>query len=411
MLPGFKTFLHTEAHTKEKNIPFYLKWVADGYDFLNINHDIIPSTEQRKEFLKHLATKFEDWQIKQADNALRLYIFYLSRKENKNSYAPEFHDETWAVLTEKMRESLRLKHRSYSTEKSYLNWLKKFRDFYYNKNPHTLDSAGLRDFLSHLSVSLRVSSSTQNQALNSLVYFYRYALEKNIDSELALVRARKSQRLPVVLTKKEVYEIFEQMSGLPKLLVKLTYGCGLRLRECLRLRIKDIDPEKNLIIVRAGKGDKDRVTLLPESLKDDLIVHMNDVRKLYEKDREREVSGVFLPNALARKYPNADKEWSWFWLFPSKSLSVDPRTHSVRRHHFHPSSLQTAFRNAVKKTGISKPASIHSLRHSFATHLLEGGYDIRTVQELLGHKNLQTTMIYTHVAQRNSLRVRSPLDE
>jgi integron integrase len=411
MFAGFKDFLQTEAHAKDKYIPFYLKWVIEGYDFLNIRDDIIPTGEQRKKFLIYLRKKYEDWQIKQADDALRLYIFYLSRKQNANSLNPGFYSETWNVLTEKMQESLRLKHRSYSTETTYLNWLKKFRKFYYNKNPHNLGSTELRDFLSHLSVSLKVSSSTQNQALNALVYFYRFSLEKDIDNEIALVRARKSKRLPVVLTKKEVNEIFEQMSDVPKLLAKLIYGCGLRLQECIRLRIKDIELEKNLLIVRAGKGDKDRVTVLPESLKGSLIAHMAEVRNLYEKDREREVSGVFLPNALDRKYPNAGREWSWFWLFPSKSLSVDPRSHTVRRHHFHPSSLQTAFRKAVNKTGIAKPASIHSLRHSFATHLLEGGYDIRTVQELLGHKNLQTTMIYTHVAQRNVLRVRSPLDE
>jgi integron integrase len=190
----------------------------------------------------------------------------------------------------------------------------------------------------------------------------------------------------------------------------LIYGCGLRILECLSLRIKDIDIEQGIVIIRAGKGDKDRRTVLPESLKDDLISHCAEVRSLYDKDRKNEIKGVYLPGALEKKYPNAGKEWGWFWLFPSKSLSVDPRTLIVHRHHMHPASLQKAFKTAVADAGITRPSSVHTLRHSFATHLLENGYDIRTIQELLGHRNLQTTMIYTHVATKNILGVRSPLD-
>jgi integron integrase len=214
-----------------------------------------------------------------------------------------------------------------------------------------------------------------------------------------------------VLTFREVQNIFDHLSGTPRLMAMLTYGCGLRLQECLRLRIKDINLEQNILMVRSGKGDRDRRTVLPETLKDDLIHHMGEVRALFDRDRKENVGGVWLPGALEKKYPNAGKEWSWFWLFPSKSLSVDPRALAVRRHHMHPGSLQTAFKVALGKAGIAKPASVHTLRHSFATHLLENGYDIRTVQELLGHKNLQTTMIYTHVTTKNILGVRSPLDK
>ena len=213
-----------------------------------------------------------------------------------------------------------------------------------------------------------------------------------------------------MLTIKEVNNIFDEMSGLYRLMAMLIYGCGLRLQECLNLRIKDVDIEQGFVIVRSGKGDKDRRTVLPESLKDDLVCHISAVREIYEKDRRDDLNGVYLPDALERKYPNAGKEWGWFWLFPSKSLSVNPRTRIVRRHHTHPAALQRAFKAAVTKAGITKPASIHTLRHSFATHLLEKGYDIRTVQELLGHKYLHTTMIYTHVAKRNILGVKSPLD-
>lgn len=194
-------------------------------------------------------------------------------------------------------------------------------------------------------------------------------------------------------------------------MAKLIYGCGLRLQECLGLRIKDIDLNQKIVIVRSGKGDKDRRTVLPESLKDDLTRHIADVKSLYDKDRKDNINGVWLPGALERKYPNAGKEWAWFWLFPAKSLSVDPYANFVRRHHAHPASLQKAFYDAPGKAGIAKQASVHTLRYSFATHLLENGYDIRTIQELLGHANLQTTMIYTHVASKNVLSVRSPLDK
>lgn len=208
----------------------------------------------------------------------------------------------------------------------------------------------------------------------------------------------------------EVHAIFDELSGTHRLMAMLIYGCGLRLSECLNMRIKDIDLEQSIVIVRAGKGDKDRRTILPESIKDDLIRHISNVRALYEQDRKEDINGVYLPGALERKYLNAGKEWRWFWLFPSKSLSVDPCEYTVRRHHMHPASLQKAFKTAVAKADITKQASVHTLRHSFATHLLEKGYDIRTIQELLGHRNLQTTMIYTHVASKNILGVKSPLD-
>lgn len=235
-------------------------------------------------------------------------------------------------------------------------------------------------------------------------------LDKNIEGEISAVRARQNRRLPVVLTVKEIEKIFSGMSGANLLMTKLIYGCGLRLHECLQVRVKDIDFEQNMVIIRSGKGDKDRRTVLPEAIRQELIAHLNQVKALYEKDREVKLNGVQLPGALERKYPNAGKEWAWFWLFPSKSLSIDPQTGIVRRHHVYHDAMQRAFKVAVMKSRITKQASVHTLRHSFATHLLEKGYDIRTIQELLGHRNLQTTMIYTHVATKNILGVRSPLD-
>ncbi|OHB70284.1 MAG: hypothetical protein A2W17_07860 [Planctomycetes bacterium RBG_16_41_13] len=333
-----------------------------------------------------------------------------SLQKNAPVNSPEAESE-WSLLESRTKEALRLRHRSYSTEKTYITWLRSFRGFINEKTPSQLTNGNIQDFLRSLAVERRVSPSTQNQALNALIFVYRHVLEKDIgDKELNAVRAVYKRRLPTVLTAREAHAIFDHLPGIHRLMAMLTYGCGLRLQECLSLRIKDIDLEQNIVVVRAGKGDKDRRTMLPESLKDDLIAHISGIRGLYDQDREMDMNGVYLPGVLEKKYPNAGKEWGWFWLFPSKSLSVDPRTHTVRRHHMHPASLQKAFKTAVTKTGITKQASVHALRHSFATHLLESGYDIRTIQELLGHSNLQTTMIYTHVASKNILSVRSPLD-
>jgi len=328
-----------------------------------------------------MGKKYEEWQVNQADTALRLYDYFLSKNLSPSGEI-SIHQETWEQLDQKMREALRLRNRSFSTEKTYLLWLRSFKDFVRGKEPDQLEGIDLQDFLSQLAVEKKVSPSTQNQALNAIVFLYR----------------------------KEIQDIFNLMSGTPRLMAMLIYGAGLRLQECLQLRVKDIDLEQSTLIVRSGKGDKDRRTILPETLKDNLIKHLSEIRSFYDQDRKNEIAGVWLPGALEKKYPNVGKEWGWFWVFPSKSLSVDPRGNTVRRHHVHPAALQKAFKTAVIKAGITKQASVHTLRHSFATHLLEKGYDIRTIQELLGHRNLQTTMIYTHVASKNVLGVRSPLD-
>ncbi|MEW6410442.1 MAG: integron integrase [Nitrospirota bacterium] len=411
MLEQFRNFLSLKGRIQSKYIPFYLKWVTDCYRFFDIPLSNLTTNEQKSQFLKHLSKSHEDWQVNQADNALRLYSYFLSRSspdENVHFSATRIND--WKTIKKKTIEAIRLRHRSYSTEKTYLAWLRQFQGFVKNKNPNDLDGKTLQDFLSYLAVEKKVSSSTQNQALNAIVFVFRHVLDKDIEDEITSVRAHRRRRLPVVLTIKEVNNIFDEMSGIQRLMAMLIYGCGLRLQECLNLRIKDVDIEQSIVIVRSGKGDKDRRTVLPEILKDELIHHISSVRELYEQDRRDKANGVYMPGALEKKYPNAGKEWGWFWLFPSKTDSIDPRTRIVRRHHTHPAALQRAFKNAVIKAGIAKQASIHTLRHSFATYLLEKGYDIRTIQELLGHKNLQTTMIYTHVASRNILGVRSPLD-
>jgi integron integrase len=306
---------------------------------------------------------------------------------------------------------MRLHHRSVSTEKTYVGWLRGFRRFIGGKEPGDLEGRDLQDFLSYLAVEKHIATSTQNQALNAVLFLFRHVLGKDIDYTLDAVRARQKRHLPVVLTPQEVHAIFARMEGIAALLARLIYGSGLRVSEALGLRVQDVDFEQNLVIVRSGKGDKDRRTMLPEILKTDLLQHRAEARVLHDHDRKNGVNGVWLPGALERKYPNAGKEWGWFWLFPAKGLSVDPRSLDVRRHHLLPGSLQKAFKSAVTQSGITKRASVHTLRHSFATYLLEKGYDIRTIQELLGHQNVQTTMIYTHVAKKNILGVKSPLDE
>jgi len=409
MLNQFKEYLLQQGTIQSHHVLYYVKWVADCYAFLDAPDSSVINSDQKKHFLVHMAKSHEEWQVKQADTALRLYQYFLSQELKASATATGTSGE-WKTLEERLREALRLRQRSYSTEKTYTTWVRGFRAFVNDKEPKLLEGRDLQDFLSHLAVEKRVSPSTQNQALNAIVFFYRHVLDKDIEGEISAVRARQRRRLPVVLTAKEVKSLFDRMKGVHRLMAMLIYGCGLRLQECLGLRIKDIDLEQNLIMIRAGKGDKDRRTVLPEALKDDLIHHIAGVRTLYDQDRSKNLNGVALPDALERKYPNAAKEWRWFWLFPSKSLSVDPRTHVVRRHHIHPAALQKAFKTAIAEVGMTKQASVHTLRHSFATHLLENGYDIRTIQELLGHRNLQTTMIYTHVATKNILGVKSPLD-
>jgi integron integrase len=272
------------------------------------------------------------------------------------------------------------------------------------------DETDVRDFLSHLAVRQRVSSSTQNQAFNALLFLFREVLKINLQYLSKTVRAKRGSKMPVVLTQDEVKRLLDEIGGRDLLIIQILYGTGMRLMELARLRVQDIDFGLNSIIVRAGKGDKDRMTIMPEFVKESLKEHLSRVRNLHEKDLEMEHGEVYLPEGLDRKYPNAGKEWRWQYAFPSATLSVDPRTGKVRRHHISPSSIQKIVAAAVKKAGIAKHASVHTLRHSFATHLLMNGVNIREVQELLGHKNIDTTMIYTHVLRNMSKAPESPLD-
>ena len=315
-------------------------------------------------------------------------------------------------LLDQVRDVIRRKHFSIRTEQSYVDWVRRFILFHNKRHPREMAEAEVTEFLTHLARDGRVAASTQNQALSALLFLYKQVLKQEIGWLEGVERAKRPARMPVVLTRDEVHKIFAHLHGTPRLMAGLLYGSGLRLMECVRLRVKDVDFGYARIVVRDGKGAKDRVTMLPVNLAKPLERHLQKVRAQYEEDLEAGFGSVFLPNAIARKCPRAEKEWAWQYVFPSSRLSFDPRSPAgaKQRHHIDETLLQDAVKKAVRASGVNKPATCHTLRHSFATHLLENGYDIRTVQELLGHKDVSTTMIYTHVLNRPGIGVKSPLD-
>jgi integron integrase len=309
-----------------------------------------------------------------------------------------------------LRERLRARHYSLQTEHAYVQWVRRFIEFTDFRHPKELGGKDVERFLTHLALKRRVAASTQNQALAALLFLYREVLQSKLPWLESVVRAKRPQHLPIVLSPDEVRRIFEKLSGTELLIARLLYGSGLRLSECLRLRAKDVDFRYRQITVRDGKGQKDRVTMLPDSVARDLADHVERARALHRSDRDSNRPGVSLPFALRRKYPAASTSWSWFFVFPARGFSRDPNGTGLVRHHAHPKHVQRAVQRAVWAAGIGKPASCHTFRHCFATHLLASGYDIRTVQELLGHSDVKTTMIYTHVLNRGGRGVRSPLD-
>lgn len=313
-------------------------------------------------------------------------------------------------LLDQVRDALRLKNYAYSTEKTYVDWIERFIRFHKLRHPREMNAPEIEDFLTDLAVKQNVSPSTQNQALSALLFLYRHVLHIELNGRINIVWAEKDKRLPVVLTKSEVQQVIAKMSGLHQMQVKLLYGSGMRLMECMRLRIKDVDFERNQITLRDTKGNEDRVTMLPQSIVPALRQHLVTVKQWHEADLAIGNGKVELPFALARKYPNAEREWIWQYVFPAEKHSVDPRSKVVRRHHLDESGLQKAVRRAAQEAKIPKHVTPHIFRHCFATHLLEAGYDIRTVQELLGHKDVATTQIYTHVLNKGPSAVRSPLD-
>jgi integron integrase len=313
-------------------------------------------------------------------------------------------------LFQEIQFRIRARHMSLRTEKTYIHWIRRYIKFHRFRHPREMGGPEVEDFLTNLAVKNQVSASTQNQALAAILFLYRDVLEIDLPWLVDVIRAKRPQRLPVVLTREEVRQVLERLSGTQRLVASMLYGSGMRLGECLQLRVKDLDLSRRELLIRDAKGQKDRITVLPDSLIPQLRSHLEYVKLGYDTDRNENHPGISLPFALRRKYPNAATSWAWYWVFPSPSFCLDAYSHELVRQHLHPQNIQRAVKLAVRATGITKPASTHTFRHCFATHLLEDGYDIRTVQELLGHSDVKTTMIYTHVLNRGGRGARSPLD-
>lgn len=314
-------------------------------------------------------------------------------------------------LMDQMREALRSRHYSHRTEEAYCHWVKRFIYFHHVRHPAEMGEAEINAFLTHLAVVGRVSASTQNQALAAILFLYRHVIGREVGTLDEVVRARKPVRLPVVMTREEVRAVLGQLSGDKWLMASFMYGSGLRLMECIRLRVQDLDFQRGEVLVRDGKGGNDRVTMLPESLEASTKEHLVKVRAIHKNDVADGWGRVQMPDALDRKYPNAPYDWRWQWVFPQEKRWKNAKTGEEGRHHIHETVLQRAVKEAVHRAGIVKHVGCHTFRHCFATHLIEGGYDIRTVQELLGHRDVSTTMIYTHVLNKGGRGVRSPIDE
>lgn len=422
-LERFAEFLLKQQLVPESKARFYVHWVRK---FLGqgISVPVASLDDRIAGFLKSMEADglYKDWQVAQAEQALRLYFVNFKTDANWSTPAvptltsnPDGAFAGMATL-EAVRTQLRLKHYSYTTEKTYLDWIRKFFVYLKETGRGTPDGAAhlspdrVRDYLAYLATRKEVAASTQNQAFNALLFLYREVLRQDLGELGRGVRAKRGPKLPVVLTVEEVQGVLAKLEGTARLMAETLYGGGLRVMECCRLRVKDLDFDNNLIFVRCGKGDKDRSTLMAESVKDDLRKHLLRVKVLHEQDLAAGVGEVSLPGALAVKYPKAPQEWRWQFVFPSKQLSTDPRGGKVRRHHVSDMVLQRAVRAAVQACGIVKLASVHTLRHSFATHLLLAGVDIRQIQEYLGHSHVETTMIYTHVVKDMRSPAISPLD-
>jgi integron integrase len=322
-------------------------------------------------------------------------------------------DSNQPKILDEVRQYLRLHHYSIHTERSYVDWIVRFIRFHRMRSREDLlpGESKIESFLTHLAVEGNVATATQNQAMNALVFLYKRVLRQAMEAPISAVRADKKAHVPVVMTREEVASVISLLVGTPQLVVKLLYGSGLRIMEAVRLRVQDIDFQMKQLTVRAGKGGKDRVTTFPGSVTPLLQTHLSRTKTLHQQDLARGAGEVFLPHALARKYPQAGKDWGWQYVFPARDLSTDPRGGAIRRHHVDPSVINKAIKAAVRRVGLTKHISAHTFRHSFATHLLQRGTDIRTIQALLGHSDVATTMIYTHILQQGGHGVPSPLDD
>jgi integron integrase len=416
-LQQFGEFLLTARLVNEKAAPYCVRWVRRFLARAASNESPADQVRQFTEDLERDAV-CQDWQVRQAEQAVRIYFVNFLRRTDWHAPTPgsppgeDGRTDPLAAL-DALRRRLRTRHYAYRTECSYADWVRRCLAYLSERQaaPHPrVDAAGVQDFLTHLAVHRRVSASTQNQALAALLFLCREVLAFDPHGLSTTVRARRGTHLPVVLSVPETATLLGAMRGTTWLMAAHIYGGGLRVSECCELRIKDIDFDQGLIVVRGGKGGKDRTTLLAETGREELRAQLRKADVQHRADRESGIAGVWLPDALERKYPNAGREIGWFWVFPSHTLSTDPRAGIVRRHHISDSVIQKAVKTAAIHAGIHKPVSIHTLRHCFATHLLLNGVDIRQIQEYLGHANVETTMVYTHVVKELRNPARSPLD-
>lgn len=424
-----------EVGIPERQRPFHLRWVRQflgrnrGRDWRSLGASEVGAFAQQLS----QSPGIEEWQVQQALDAVTIYYerfcgidlgeMAVEVEVGKNLQSggeletPEVPPPVeagrrvnWKALEQAARATLRTEHYSRNTEQTYLQWIRKYVEYHGWAKPSGMDVSRVSRFLSHLAVVERVSASTQNQALNAIIFLYRKVIDKDLGEIGAFPRARVSRRLPVVCSRNEVQRLLAGVDGVEELIVRLLYGTGMRISECLNLRVKDLDSENNQIVIHSGKGNKDRRVPFPEVLKAPLAAHLEDRKKVFEQDKRAGMHEVEIPNALAKKYSKAPFDWRWQFVFAAEQYSADPVTGTVRRHHIHEIRIQRAVRRAAENAGISKRVTPHTLRHCFATHLLEAGQDIRTVQELLGHASVTTTMIYTHVLNKGPLGVLSPLD-
>jgi integron integrase len=416
-LQQFGEFLLKARLVKETAAPYCVRWVRR---FLTRPASDEAVADQVRRFCEDLERegRWAEWQVRQAEHALRIYfVNFLKRTDWQRKPASAIVDERGHIsplaALEQLRQRLRTRHYSYRTECSYADWVRRFFAYLAERQgvPHPrVVSEDVRDYATHLAVHQRVSASTQNQALSAVLFLCREVLGVEVEGVALATRAKRGIHLPVVLSMPETAALLGAMQGTTWLMAALIYGGGLRVSECCQLRIKDVDFDQGLIFVRGGKGAKDRSTLLAELGRDELRAHLQRAEARYRADRASGLAGVWLPDALERKYPNAGRELGWFWVFPSHTLSTDPRAGIVRRHHLSDSVIQKAVKAAAVRANLHKPISVHTLRHSFATHLLLNGVDIRQIQEYLGHAHVETTMIYTHVVKELRSPAQSPLD-
>ncbi len=422
-----------ESGIPDKNADWYVRWAQNFAKSIKGKPLRKRAASDIEHFLIDLSHQsgIESWQVRQAEYAIVLLYknfldidLHLGRsravKSQPWSQEPEhFRDrmlpatvlaKRYGVFLDRLKTAIRVRHYSIRTERAYDAWIRRFLSFHKDLSVQTIKAEHIQMYLNYLAETREVAANTQNQALNAIVFFFSEVLKRDPGDFSDFIRAKKPIKVPEVLTRDEVERLLSQLSDINYLMAGLLYGAGLRVMECVRLRVKDVDFETGRITVRDGKGQKDRITMMPNRFVSELRQQLANVRKLYEADLKNDTAGVYIWPGFERKYPNAAREWIWQYVFPANKLSVDPRSPKIRRHHIYPSTIQRAVKTAAAKAGITKYVTCHTLRHSFATHLLEAGYDIRTVQELMGHSDVSTTMIYTHVLNRPGMTVKSPAD-